>query len=34
VLYDGNKQVCGIVTSTDLLTVFEKLQASVEKMSG
>jgi CBS domain-containing protein len=33
VLYDGNKQVCGIVTSTDLLTVFEKLQASVEKMA-
>jgi CBS domain-containing protein len=33
VLYDGNKQVCGIVTSTDLLTVFEKLQVSVEKMT-
>jgi CBS domain-containing protein len=33
VLYDGNKQVCGIVTSTDLLTVFEKLQTSVEKMT-
>lgn len=33
VLYDENKQVCGIVTSTDLLNVFEKLQASVEKQS-
>ena len=33
VLYDENKQVCGIVTSTDLLNAFEKLQASVEKQS-
>jgi CBS domain-containing protein len=33
VLYDENKQVCGIVTSTDLLSVFEKLQASVEKLT-
>jgi CBS-domain-containing membrane protein len=31
VLYDENEQVCGIVTPTDLLSVFEKLQASVEK---
>jgi CBS domain-containing protein len=33
VLYDENKQVCGIVTSTDLLKAFEKLQASVERKS-
>jgi len=33
VLYDENKQVCGIVTSTDLLNAFEKLQTSVEKQS-
>jgi CBS domain-containing protein len=31
VLYDENKQVCGIVTSTDLLIAFEKLQASLEQ---
>ena len=31
VLYDENKQVCGIVTSTDLLSAFEKLQVSLEK---
>ena len=30
VLYDENRQVCGIVTSTDLLNAFEKLQASIE----
>ena len=33
VLYDENRQVCGIVTSTDLLNAFEKLQASVEKQN-
>lgn len=34
VLYDENKQVCGIVTSTDLLSAFEKLQVAVEKNHG
>ena len=33
VLYDENRQVCGIVTSTDLLDAFEKLQTSVEKQN-
>lgn len=33
VLYDENKHVCGILTSTDLLNVFEKLQTSVEKFT-
>lgn len=33
VLYDENKQVCRIVTSTDLLGVFEKLQGSVENLT-
>ena len=33
VLYDENRQVCGIVTSTDLLGAFERLQASVEKLT-
>jgi CBS domain-containing protein len=33
VLYDENRQVSGIVTSTDLLNAFEKLQASVEKQN-
>src|SRR5919108_359690 len=31
VLYDENKQVCGIITSTDLLRAFERLQLSLEK---
>jgi CBS domain-containing protein len=30
VLYDENKQVCGILTSTDLLNVLAKFQVSVE----
>ena len=33
VLYDENKQVCGVVTSTDLLRAFEKLQASLERIT-
>ena len=30
VLYDENKQVCGILTSTDLLNVLAKFQISIE----
>jgi CBS domain-containing protein len=33
VLYDENKQVCGVVTSTDLLRAFEKLQAALERIA-
>jgi CBS domain-containing protein len=32
VLYDENKQVCGVVTSTDLLRAFEKLQVALERI--
>ena len=30
---DENEKVCGIVTSTDLLSAFEKLQASLERVT-
>jgi len=31
---DKNEKVCGIVTSTDLLSAFAKLQGSLEKLAG
>jgi CBS domain-containing protein len=33
VLYDENKQVCGVLTSTDLLRAFEKLQVALERIA-
>jgi CBS domain-containing protein len=33
VLYDENKQVCGVVTSTDLLRAFERLQMALERIA-
>ncbi len=34
VLYDENKQVCGILTSTDLLNVLAKFKISIESTAG